>query len=131
MMAVIEDDEGFEGVEFHTPAGSFRAGRGRTRGAAGEEDADYWAARRRVRRVLGFYRHAGTFASVMLVLLAFDLLSNPGHFFVQWVALVWGVVLALHFLNVFVFDALLGREAEQRMIERELRRRRRGGDGHR
>jgi len=50
---------------------------------------------------------------------------------VQWVALVWGVVLALHFLNVFVFDVILGREAEQRMVERELRRRRRGGDGAR
>jgi hypothetical protein len=131
MMSAIEDDEGFEGVEFHTPVGSFRAGRGRGWGSQGEEDADYWAARRRVRRVLGFYRHVATFASVILVLLVFDLLSNRSHFFVQWVALVWGVVLALHFLNVFVFDVILGREAEQRMVERELRRRRRGGDGAR
>lgn len=122
-MAAIEDDEGFEGVEFHTPAGSFRAGRSRPWGPP-DADADYLAARRRVRRVLAFYRHVATFTSVILVLLVFDLLSNRNHFFVQWVALVWGVVLALHFLNVYVFDALLGREAERRMIERELRRRR-------
>lgn len=125
-MATIEDDEGFEGVEFQTPIGSFRAGRGRGSGGPDDADAGYWSARRRVRRVFGFYRHLATSASIILVILAFDLLSNPGEFFVQWVALVLGVVLALHFLNVFVFDALLGREAEQRMIDREVRRRRGG-----
>lgn len=123
-MPAIEDDEGFEGVELRTSAGSFRMGRNRRWGLQDDAEADYLAARRRVRRILAFYRHAATYATVILVLLLFDILSNRGHFFVQWVALAWGVVLALHLLNVFVFDALFGREAERRMIERELRRRR-------
>ena len=39
----------------------------------------------------------------------------------------WGIILFLHFLNVFVFDAVIGREAERRMIERELRKRQGSG----
>lgn len=119
------DDEGFEGVEFHTPVGSFRAGRG-FGGSADDTDEEYRRARRRVRRVMGFYRHLTTFISIILVLLAIDLLDGTDSFFVQWVALIWGIILTLHFLNVFVFDSIIGREAERRMIERELRRGRRG-----
>ena len=124
----MEDDEGFEGVEFHTPVGSFRAGRGGSgwSEAGAEFNDEYRRARRRVRRVLGFYRHLVTFVSVNLVILAFDLIFDPDEFFVQWVALIWGVILALHFLNVFAFDAILGKEAEKRMIERELRKRQGG-----
>jgi len=120
-VTTIQDDEGFEGIEFETPVGSFRAGR------SGEADADYQSARRRVRRVFGFYRHAATYVTVILVLLAIDLLSNAGDFFVQWVALVWGIILAIHFLNVFAFDVFLSRDAERRMIDRELRKRSRSG----
>ena len=124
-MTNIEDDEGFEGVEFHTPVGSFRAGRGF--GPPGDEgDEEYRRARRRVRRTMGFYRHVSTFVSVILVLLIIDIVTGTDDFWVQWVALVWGIILLLHFLNVHVFDTILGREAEARMIEREMRRRRGG-----
>jgi hypothetical protein len=119
------DDEGFEGVEFHTPVGSFRAGRGR--GPVDEADEEYRSARRRVRRVMASYRHLTTFISVLLLLLLIDIVTDPDKFWVQWVALVWGIILLLHLLNVFVFDAILGREAERRMIERELRKRQGGG----
>lgn len=116
-----QGDEAFEGVEFDTPIGSFRAGRG------GNGDADYRSAKRRVRRVFGFYKHAATYVTVLLLLLAVDLIVDADEFFVQWVAFIWGIVLALHFLNVYVFDVFLSREAESRMIERELRKRGRSG----
>lgn len=125
----MEDDEGFEGIEINLPVGSIRMGKGRGgKEASVDFDDDYWRVRRRVRRVLGFYRHVGTFVSVLLVVLVFDLIFDPDDFFVQWVALVWGIILALHFLNVFAFDAFLGREAERRMIDRELRKRRSSGE---
>lgn len=118
----FSDDEGFEGVEFHTPVGSFRAGRGG--GSGGDEaDQEYRAARRRVRRIMGFYRHLTMYVSVLLVLLAIDIVTGPDDFWVQWVALVWGILLALHFLNVWVFDSVIGGDAERRMVERELRKR--------
>jgi len=115
-------DEIFDGVEFETPIGSFRAGRG-----GYDDDAEYRSAKRRVRRVFGFYKHVATYVTVLLLLLAVDLIIDGDDFFVQWVALVWGIILALHFLNVFVFDVFLSREAESRMIERELRKRGRSG----
>ncbi len=118
----LADDEEFEGVEFHTPVGSFRAGRGY--GGPEDEDEEYRRARRRVRRVMGFYRHLSTFVTVILVLLVINIITGPDDFWVQWVVLIWGIILAMHFLNVYVFDYVLGREAERRMIERELRRRR-------
>ena len=115
----IEDEEGFEDVEFDTPAGSFRAGRGRS-----AEDEELRIARRRVRRKMMFYRHVSTFVTVILLLLVIDIATGPSDFWVQWVALIWGLILLVHFLNVFAFDALLGRDAEKRMLERELKRRR-------
>ena len=117
-------DEGFEGVEVETPVGVFRAGRGRGEWNA---DDDYKAVRRSVRRRMGFFRHVWTAVSVLGLLLIIDIITGPDEFWVQWVALVWGIVLALHFLNSFVFDAVLGREAERRMIERELRKRKGSG----
>jgi hypothetical protein len=121
----LQDDEGFEGVEFQTPLGSFRAGRGGGGWeGSGDEGEDYRRARRRVRRMMAFYRHLTTYVTVILVLLVLDVVTGPEDFWVQWVAIVWGAILLIHFLNVFAFDQLLGREAEKRMIERELQRRR-------
>jgi len=117
----VEDDEGFEGVEFQTPLGSFWAGRFR------DGDEEYRWARRRVRRIMGFYRHVTTFITVLILLLIIDIVTGVEEFWVQWVALVWGLILFLHWLNVFAFDALLGREAERRMLERELHRKRKEG----
>ena len=116
----IQDDEGFEGVEFDASAGSFRSGRSHA-------DDGYRAVQRDVHKRMRFFRHLSTFVTVIAGLLVVDIVTGPGEFWVQWVALVWGVVLGVHLLNVFVFDALLGREAERRMIERELRKRNDGG----
>ena len=113
----IQGSEGLEGIESDTLIESFRAGRG-----AGS-DANYQGAKTRVRCIFGFYRHVSTYVTVILVLLAIDLLSNGGDFFVHWVALVWGTILTIHFLNVFVLDIFLSRDAERRMIDRELRKR--------
>jgi len=121
---MLKDDEGFEGVEVETPVGTFRAGRG-TRTV--DADEEYRAARRTVRKRMGLYKHIWTFVSVIGLLLAIDLATGTEEFWVHWVAMIWGIVLGLHFLNVFVVDSFLGREAESRMVERELRKR----QGHR
>jgi hypothetical protein len=122
-MMTIQDDEGFEGVEFETPLGSFRAGR---EGRAWESDPEYRSVRKRVRRRIGFFRHVWMALVVLGLLLIVDLATGWDGWSL-WVALIWGIVLALHFLNVFVFDSLLGREAERKMIERELRKRHSSG----
>jgi hypothetical protein len=125
MVMTIQDDEGFEGVEFDTPVGTFRAGRGGGHRWS-DSDHEFRAVRRKIRRRMNFYRMVVTFAWVLAGLALIDWVSGGG-WWVQWVALIGGVLVALRFLSVFVFDSLIGREAEQRMIERELRKREGGG----
>jgi hypothetical protein len=117
----IQDDEGFDGVEFDTPIGSFRAGRGR--GSRWDNgDPEFRAIRRRVRRRMQFFRMVFTFVCVLAVLGAIDW-ATGGGWWIQWLAPVMGVLVLLRFLSIFVFDGLIGREAEHRMIESELRKR--------
>lgn len=121
MAMTIQDDEGFEGVEFDTPVGTFRAGRGG--GYRWTEGGDeFRSIRRKVRRRMAFFRMLLTFAWVLAFLALIDW-ATGGGWWVQWAALIGGVLVLLRFLSVFVFDSLIGREAERRMIESELRKR--------
>ncbi|MDP2949834.1 MAG: 2TM domain-containing protein, partial [Chloroflexota bacterium] len=143
--------EGFSGVEFWTPLGGIAIGQGYSQVAgegyfqglaietplggirlgqeeeemewAGRENREiYREARKRALRRLRFLRHLATFAWVILVILVADLLIDRDDFFVQWVAAIWGAVLAVHFFRAFVVAELLGKRAERWFIDRELRR---------
>jgi hypothetical protein len=120
-----EDHDEFEGIDISGPWGGVRIGSGRGRGVAGEfaGDPDYRAVRRRVRRRLDFYRHVVTFAFVIAALALIDWLSG-GDWWVQWVAAIWGAVLVLQGFSAFVSPSLWGRDVEERMVRRELERRR-------
>jgi len=88
-------------------------------------DDEYERARRRVRARLGFYRHLATYFSIIAAIVFIDLitgggLSNP----VLWFAGIWGALLVWQAFNVFVFPSVWSPEAEERMIEEELRRHR-------
>jgi len=121
MAMTIQDDEGFEGVEFDTPVGTFRAGRGGGyRWAEGGDE--FRSVRRKVRRRMAFFRMLLTFAWVLALLALIDW-ATGGGWWVQWAALIGGVLVLLRFFSIFVFDSLIGREAERRMIESELRKR--------
>lgn len=125
----MNEEEPFEGVEIDIPFGTVRVGIG-GKGFHFEverEDDEHRRIRRRVRRVLRFYRHLATFVTINLIIFVIDLLASRDDWFVQWVALIWGIILVLHFLNVFALGGLLGPEAERRMIERQLRRKRPSG----
>ena len=127
------DDEGFE-INF--PFGRFYAGGRGFRFAGDEEDViemdetssgDYWEVRRSVRKRLRFLRHAFTYVALNGFFVLIDWLSGGGGSGVnwaQWVALIWGVFLAWEFAGTFVAPNLWGREMEERLIQRELRRRR-------
>jgi 2TM domain len=113
--------EGFEGVEMETPLGTFRAGRGGSHWADG--DHDFRAIRRRVRRRMAFFRMLFTYVFVLGILAVAELVGGWHSRFLFVVAAVWGLFIALRFLSIFIFDSLIGREAERRMIESELRKR--------
>jgi hypothetical protein len=80
-----------------------------------------------VRRRIGFYRLVWMALCVFGLVLVIDVATGWDGWSL-WVGAIMGILIGLRFLNVFVFDSLLGREAERRMIEAELRKRE--GRGH-
>ena len=115
------EEEPFEGIAFDSPLGAFRIGRDRWR-FADVDDETYRLVRRRVRSRLRFLRHAAFFVFLNLAFFLIDL-ATGGGFWVQWVALFWGLFLAVQFFSAIVGPRLWGPDVERRMIEAELRRR--------
>ena len=97
-----------------------------------ETDNDYFEyreVRRGVRKRLRFLRHAFTYLALNGLFVLLDWLSGgagSGINWSQWVALIWGIFLAWEFVTSFVAPSLWGRDMEERLVRRELRRRRGG-----
>ena len=91
---------------------------------ASEHDDAYENARRRVRARLSLYRHLATFATVIVPILFIDIVTGDGvSDLVRWFAAIWGAVIVFQAANTFVRPLVWNREAEERMIQDELRRR--------
>ena len=120
-----DEHDDFEGIDISGPWGGVRIGSGRVRGRGGDfdSDAEYRAVRRRVRQRLDFFRHVATYAIIGGALALINWLTGGG-WWVQWVAGIWGAILVLQFFSTFVSPLLWGREVEERMVRRELARRR-------
>lgn len=112
----------FEGIDINGPWGGVRIGSGGYRDRGGG-DSDVRRIRRRVRQRLDFYRHLVTYLVVVGALAAIDGLTG-GDWWVQWLAGIWGAILLLQFVGAFVSPLLWGREVEERMVRREVERRR-------
>jgi len=129
-----------EGFEVDLPFFRFYAGeRGVRVGMSGDEEdvidmepddrGEYRAVRRRVRRRLRFFRHAFTFLVLNGIFVLLDWSTGgagAGFNWSPWVALIWGIFLGWEFVSNFVAPNLWGRDMEERLIQRELRRRRGG-----
>ena len=120
-----EDDE-FEGIDISGPWGGVRIGSGGVRVGRDfihDEDREARAARRRVRDQLNFFKNLTYFVVIVGALTLIDW-ATGGGWWVQWVAAIWGGILALQFVGQFVAPNLWGRDVEDRMVARELERRR-------
>ena len=94
-----------------------------------DEQGEYRQVRQRVRRRLRFFRHAFTFVALNGTFVLLDWGtggSGSGINWSQWVAGIWGVFLGWEFISIFVAPHLWGKDMEERLIQRELRRRRGG-----
>lgn len=119
-------DDSFEGIDISGPWGGIRIGAGGVhagRDAFMDEDDELHEVRRRVRKRLEFMRHLAWYVVVVGGLALIDWASGGG-WWVQWVAIIWGGFLALQFLTTFVAPSLWGDDVEERMVQREMERRR-------
>lgn len=79
--------------------------------------------RQRIRRRLEAMREVVTYVAVLGCLALIDW-ATGGGWWVQWVALIWGVFLILRLARVFS-DVFWSGDLEERMVQREIQRQRR------
>ncbi len=128
-----------DGVEIDFPFFRFYAGsRGVHIGPSDDEGvidmemddaAEYRHVRRIVRRRLRFVRHLFIYLALNGFFVLIDWQTGgpgSGISWSIWVAAIWGAFLAWEFVSNFVAPYLWGRDMEERLIQRELRRRRGG-----
>ena len=120
-MAKEPDD--FDGIDINGPWGGVRVGVRGFSSEWGDDDPDVRRIRRNVRRRLDFYKNLAIFAVVIGGLALIDGLTGGG-WWVQWVAAIWGFFLVIWFSSIFIAPAIWGRDAEERMVRREIERQR-------
>ena len=91
------------------------------------EHFEYREVRRHVRRRLRFFRHLFFYLTLNGLFVLLDWRTGGagnGINWSHWVALVWGIFLGWEFVSHFLAPYLWGREMEERLVRREMRRRR-------
>ena len=94
-----------------------------------DERGEYRRVRKRIRSRLRFIRHLFTYLALNGMFVALDWGtggSGNGISWSIWVAGIWGVFLAWEFISNFIAPYLWGHEVEERLVQREMRRRRGG-----
>jgi hypothetical protein len=117
------DRDEFEGIDINVPWGGIRIGSGGFRGDEWDDDAELRQVRRRVRQRLDFLKNLAFFVLITGGLALLDW-ATGGGWWVQWLAIIWGAFLVMQGLSLFVAPVVWGREAEERMVQREMERRR-------
>jgi transcriptional regulator with XRE-family HTH domain len=75
-----------------------------------------------VRDIKGFYTHALTYAVIVTGLILFNALISPGHWWILYAALGWGIGLLVHALGVFEIFNFFGADWERKQVEKRLGR---------
>ncbi len=87
---------------------------------------EYQKARDRVQELKGFYAHAAMYLlanAALAVLNLATLKKNDGIVWFIWPLIGWGIALGVHAISVFGIGRFLGKDWEQRQIQKELDRR--------
>ena len=87
-----------------------------------ENNIKYLEAKKRVKRLKGFYIHLLVYLVVNVVLIVINTSGNSEKFFsieTYFTAIFWGIGLLAHGLSVFLPDFILGKNWEEEKI-REL-----------
>ncbi len=78
------------------------------------------AVRREVKNLRRLYRHLATYLIVVSALAAINLLTAPHRLWVMYVALGWGIAIAVHAARALLFGRYFGPEWEEKEVARRL-----------
>lgn len=86
------------------------------------EDARYYEALKKVKRIKGFYTHAFVYLIINLIFVVINIQNlDEGESYFQWhnfiTAFFWGIGLLAHGLSVFLPGMILGSDWEERKIK--------------
>lgn len=84
---------------------------------------DYKEVRAKIVSLRRFYYHLSTYIFITVVLIVINFMYTPSIIWFQWFAVTWGIFLAFHAMNVFIYGELLGKEWEERKIQEGLKKR--------
>jgi len=83
-----------------------------------EDNQAYERAKRRAEEKIEFFTHLAVYAVVNVVLIVINLLTSRGYYWFYWPLLGWGIGIAFHAMNTFVYGE--GSSWKERLIQKEL-----------
>ena len=86
------------------------------------QSAEEILAFNQVRKLKGFYIHLAQYVLVIAVLTVINALTTPNRWWVQWVAMGWGVGVFFHWLQISERFGLFGSKWEKEQVEKRLGR---------
>ncbi len=91
----------------------------------------YQRARRHARQLRGFYSSLFIYVVIVAFLAVLNLWTDASYLWVAWVALFWGLGMAMHAYFIFVANGPFGRNWEERKTRDLMERERRGSTDNR
>jgi hypothetical protein len=76
-------------------------------------------AKKRVKEVKGFYSHLAIYVIVILFLFLINLFTGGGWWF-YWVALGWGLAVAIHGVSILVNTGAFGSKWEDKKVKKYM-----------
>ena len=77
----------------------------------------YYAAKKRVEEIKGFYGNLIAYVVVNIGLVVVNLLTSPAYLWFFWPMLGWGIGVVFHGLKVFNYMPFFGKEREEKKIK--------------
>lgn len=90
-----------------------------------EEEEILRKARKRVRKIKGFYTHLTVFLCVITFLIIVNYMTTPDYWWVVFPAAGWGLTVLGHYFAIFGFFGLQGKDWEEKTLQKEMERIRR------
>jgi hypothetical protein len=85
-----------------------------------KEDKKSELARKIAKNKVSFIKHGATYLIVMAALAVINNVTSPGYQWWLWPALGWGIGLAFHFADAFLFKGMSLKRLEDELTKREL-----------